>query len=193
MLCGGVPGCGRDSCQSDCGFIVDRESMRSKGLWIGRCDDLRQVSKKHLYPMMKNKKIGIRERLGAFNSLFIREIYPWCASQIITLLIYWTIRGEKLNFRVPLLLATACFTTAVGPITALFTYNLCRPTLRKPWWFVQYSIFSLLVYTDAKNVVARVSLLKEINGRNSVARHSTIGDCPRRGVGAACRACQVGY
>lgn len=99
--------------------------------------------------------------------LFIRELYPWCASLILTLLIYWTIRGEHLNFRVPLLLATASFTTAVGPITAIFTYCLCHPSLRKPWWFVQYSTFSLLIYTDAKNVVARVSLNKQMMGETA--------------------------
>jgi hypothetical protein len=117
---------------------------------------------KHLYPMMTNKHFGLRERFGAFMLLFIREIYPWCASQILTLLLYWTIQGENLNFRVPLLLATACFTTAVGPITALFTYRLCHPSLRKPWWFIQYTIFSLFIYTDATNIVARVALLKQI-------------------------------
>jgi hypothetical protein len=55
----------------------------------------------------------------------------------------------------------------VGPVTALFTYHLCHPSLRKPWWFIQYSIFSLFVYTDAKNVVARVALIKQIMGEKT--------------------------
>jgi hypothetical protein len=57
--------------------------------------------------MMMNKHFGLRQRFGAFMLLFVREIYPWIASQIVTLLIYWAIQGDTLNKQVvPLLLAT---------------------------------------------------------------------------------------
>ena len=88
---------------------------------------------------------------------------PFCA---VTLLIYWTLMGENLNWRIPLLLASTGFTMIIGPVTVLVTYFLCHPSLRKPWWFIQYAIFSFFIYTDAKNICVRVSHLKQIMGES---------------------------
>ena len=41
-----------------------------------------QVSWKHCRKMMFNRHFGLRQRFGAFMLLFIREIYPWVASQV---------------------------------------------------------------------------------------------------------------
>jgi len=41
-----------------------------------------QVSWKHCRKMMFNPHFGLRQRFGAFMLLFIREIYPWVASQV---------------------------------------------------------------------------------------------------------------
>jgi len=52
----------------------------------------------------------------------------------------------------------------IGPLTTINTYFLCHKSLRKPWWFIQYGLFSFFLYTDAKNICVRVSHLKEILG-----------------------------
>jgi hypothetical protein len=126
-----------------------------------------QVSMKHCIPLIMNHNLGLRQKFGMFMLLFIREIYPWIASQIITLLLYWYIQGREFNFLDPLLLSATAFTTIIGPVSTLFAFSLCHPSLKNPWWFVQYAIFSLLIYTDAKNVCCRVAHLKQVAGESA--------------------------
>lgn len=122
---------------------------------------------KHCFPLIMNNNLGLRQKFGMFMLLFIREIYPWIASQIITLLLYWYIQGRDFNFLDPLLLSATAFTTIIGPVTAVFAFSLCHPSLKNPWWFVQYAIFSLVIYTDAKNVCCRVAHLKQMAGESA--------------------------
>lgn len=121
-----------------------------------------QVSLKHCRPMLTNKHFGVRERFGSFMLLFFRELYPWFSMQIIPLLIFWTIRGDHIDWGIQLFIASSVFTTSIGPITVIATYGLAHPSLRKPWWFIQFLFFSLFFYTDLKNIICRVALVKQI-------------------------------
>ncbi|CAB9529325.1 Poly-beta-1,6-N-acetyl-D-glucosamine synthase [Seminavis robusta] len=123
-----------------------------------------QVSIKHLWPMIRNPHFGIRSKLGAFMLLFVREIYPWISMQIIPLLIFWYIRGDNMDWKIPLFITSSIYTSVIGPITVLVTFGLAHPSLKKPWWFVIYAFFSVLFYTELKNVICRVALIKQIFG-----------------------------
>jgi len=126
-----------------------------------------QVSMRHLWQMMRLPHFNMRQKFGVFMLLFQREIYPWISFQIFPLLAFWWLRGDLLDWFVPLFVAATIFTTTVGPGMTMMAYKLSHPTIKHRWWFVQYGIFSTLIYTEAKNIIARVAHLKEVMGESS--------------------------
>ncbi len=68
----------------------------------------------------------------------------------------------------PIFLATTIFTATVGPGQVGFAYRLAHPDIKKHRsWFWQYLFFSLLIYTEAKNIIGRVAQLKQAMGETS--------------------------
>jgi len=126
-----------------------------------------QVSLRHLWQMMRLPHFNTRQKFGIFMLLFQREIYPWVSFQIFPLLAFWWVRGDIIDWMVPVFVAATVFTTTVGPGMTLMAYKLAHPTIKRRWWFMQYVIFSTVIYTEAKNVIARVAHLKEALGESS--------------------------
>jgi hypothetical protein len=110
----------------------------------------------------------IRQKLGIFNLLLQREVYPWISLQIFPLVAFWIARGDVLNWFVPIFVATTIFTSTVGPGSVFFAYRLAHPDIKRHRaWFWQYLVFSTLIYTEAKNVIGRVAQLKQAMGETS--------------------------
>jgi cellulose synthase/poly-beta-1,6-N-acetylglucosamine synthase-like glycosyltransferase len=125
-----------------------------------------QVSMKHCWPMIRSPHNSIRVKFFSFILLFFREIYPWFSMQIIPLLIFWTIRGDHIDWGIYLFIGTSIFTTSIGPLTVLATYFFAHKSVRNPWWFLQFLFFSLFFYTDLKNIICRVALVKQFIGES---------------------------
>ena len=122
-----------------------------------------QVSLRHL-PRMTRGSLGLRQRLGVVHLLGWREIYPWISQQVAPLFTFWLLRGNPpIDWFVPVFVATTVFTLSVGPAQAWFAWRLADPSIKpNRRWFWLYLIASTVVYTEAKNVVARTAHIKEL-------------------------------
>ena len=71
----------------------------------------------------------------------------------------------QLNWLAPALLLTTLFTLAVGPAQTLFAWRLAVPEIReRSSWFWSHLLVSSLVYTEWKNIIARIAQIKELVG-----------------------------
>jgi hypothetical protein len=117
--------------------------------------------------MMRLPHFEARQKLGVFMLLFQREIYPWLSLQIFPLVAFWWVRGDVIDWFVPIFIAATIFATTVGPGMTYVAYRLSHSTIRKKKWFWQYGFFGTLIYTEAKNVIARVAHIKEAMSESS--------------------------
>jgi cellulose synthase/poly-beta-1,6-N-acetylglucosamine synthase-like glycosyltransferase/DNA-binding response OmpR family regulator len=125
-----------------------------------------QVSRKHLWSTLRSEHLTRRQKTGMAFLLGWREIYPWLSLQMIPVLAYkaWH-DGTHLHWVVPSLVLATLFTVTVGPAQTLFAYRLAVPELRaKRAWFWTYLVVSSVVYTEWKNIIARVAQVKELVG-----------------------------
>lgn len=153
-------------------WLISRElaTTTARQIWNQRlrwAQGWTQVSLRHLLSMMRLPHFTFRQKFGVFMLLFQREIYPWVSTQIFPLLAFWWLRGDLLHWAVPIFLAATIFTMTVGPGTVFITYRQAHPSVKRKWWFLQYGIFSTFLYTEAKNIIARVAHLKELLGESS--------------------------
>ena len=78
---------------------------------------------------------------------------------------YWIIRGDDVDWVVPLFVATTLFTLGTGPAQTFFAYRLAADDIRAhPRWFAWYFVIASLFYTEYKNLIARVAQVKELVG-----------------------------
>ena len=129
-----------------------------------------QVSRKHLRLTLRSKELNARQKAGFAFLLGWREIYPWLSLQIFPVLAYTAHRDggvTQLNWLAPSLILATLFTLAVGPAQTLFAWRLAVPELReRKSWFVSYLLVSSLVYTEWKNIIARIAQIKELVGES---------------------------
>jgi hypothetical protein len=99
-----------------------------------------------------------------------REVYPWLSLQILPVLAYTAYRDGgvgHLRWAVPALLLSTLFTVTVGPAQTLFARRLAVPEVRRhSRWFWSYLLVSSIVYTEWKNIIARVAQVKELLGEH---------------------------
>ena len=122
-----------------------------------------QASVEHLTCGINARAFSLRKRLGYFHLLAWRELYPWLSLQILPLIAYWVYRGHRLNWVVPVFVATTLFTFSVGPGQTYFAYQLATPEIRRHRrWFWFHFLVSTPLYTEFKNLIARVAQIKEL-------------------------------
>jgi cellulose synthase/poly-beta-1,6-N-acetylglucosamine synthase-like glycosyltransferase len=130
-----------------------------------------QVSRRHLATGLRSPRLSHRQKFGLVMLLGWREIYPWLSLQmfpVIALMAYKAGGVTHMNWLVSLFIVTTFFTASAGPAQAIFAYRLAAPLIRRERrWFIWYVVFSVLVYTEFKNVVARLAQLKELTGERS--------------------------
>jgi hypothetical protein len=67
-----------------------------------------------------------------------------------------------LDWLIPLFVFTTLFTLTVGPGQTVFAWILAAPEIKRHRsWFWWYLLVASLLYTEFKNVINRVSQLKE--------------------------------
>jgi hypothetical protein len=125
-----------------------------------------QVSMRHCFPLLFSPSLGVRQKLGIFLHLNVREIFPWFSSQVFTLVFYWLVSDRNRDLIRPLLLAYMTYLLVAGPLNALAAYCLCHKTMRNPRWFVQYALFNTFFFVAAKGLFARMAHIKQAIGEN---------------------------
>lgn len=125
-----------------------------------------QVSVAHFWAAIRSRNLTVRNKIGLCYLLLWRELFPWIGLQIAPIVLYWaTILGgiDRINWWIPLFVATTAFTLGTGPGQALFTYRLADPEVKRhPAWFWWYVLASILFFTGFKNLIARVAQVKEV-------------------------------
>jgi hypothetical protein len=127
-----------------------------------------QVSRRHLWRGWTSPRLSLRQKLGFTFLLGWREVYPWLSVQMVPLLAFlaWRDGGlGRLDWWISVFVLTTLFTSSVGPGQVLFARRLAAPEIRRRrGWFWSYVVVASLVYTEWKNVIARVAQLKELTG-----------------------------
>jgi CheY-like chemotaxis protein/cellulose synthase/poly-beta-1,6-N-acetylglucosamine synthase-like glycosyltransferase len=156
--------------------LVSRELAPGsiKALWNQRmrwAQGWFQVSLEHFLNAVRSKNLTPRQKTGAAYLLAWREIYPWISSQVFPIIAFWIYKFhgvQKLDWLVPVFVLTTLFTASVGPGQALFAYLKADPEIKQhKAWFFWFLVFSSLVYTEFKNIIARVAQIKELMGERS--------------------------
>jgi cellulose synthase/poly-beta-1,6-N-acetylglucosamine synthase-like glycosyltransferase len=139
-----------------------------KALWYQRmrwAQGWFQVSLRHLVGGLRNADLSLRQKLGVWALLGWREFYPWIAIQMIPIVAFLAVKSggvDKLDWLIPLFVFTTLFTLTVGPGQTVFAWILAAPDIKRHRsWFWWYLLVASLLYTEFKNVINRVSQLKE--------------------------------
>jgi hypothetical protein len=126
-----------------------------------------QVSRKHLLVAMRSKNLSVRQKAGMVHLLWWREVYPWLSLQMWPIIAFWVWRYgsvHKVDWLVPFYVLTTLFTLSVGPGQVLFGYLNAAPQIRRHRSWFWHFVFWAPLYSELKNVIARVAQVKELMG-----------------------------
>ncbi len=143
-----------------------------------------QVSRRYLRRMLTSPVTTWRQRCGAAFLLGWREAYPWVALQMVPVIAYQLfVRDEQdIHWVLPFFVFTGLFTTAVGPLQALFAWRLSVPEVRRHGrWFLGFLLLWGAPYGEAKQVVNRCAHLREWLGDDGWTVTPRRGTQPREG------------
>ncbi|CAI5963344.1 unnamed protein product [Closterium sp. NIES-64] len=124
-----------------------------------------QVSLRHFTAVMTSRNLSLWQKVGMFHLFVWREVYPWVSLQILPLLAFLAYKMDgfgSINWLDSFYLATTLFTFSCGPAQVVAAYFVSAKSIRKRslWWWM-YIVFSMMFYTEFKNVIARVAHIKE--------------------------------
>jgi cellulose synthase/poly-beta-1,6-N-acetylglucosamine synthase-like glycosyltransferase len=126
-----------------------------------------QVSLRHVIAVIRGSHLTVRQRAGLWTLLGWREVYPWIAIQMIPIVAFLAVEAggvDRLDWVVPLFVLTTVFTLSVGPSQTLFAWLLAAPEIKAHRsWFFSYLVVASLLYTEFKNVMNRISQVKEFS------------------------------
>lgn len=154
---------------SDPGLVsLELAPVTIRSLWSQRlrwAQGWFQVSATSVSAQVVNPLLTTRQKLGMFALLGWREAMPWFATLPLPVMAYLFWRDGAVSLSSPLFLLTTLYTVLAGPVQALTAWRLAVPRLRThPRWFAFYAVMTILVYSEAKNVAARVAQLKHLRG-----------------------------
>lgn len=125
-----------------------------------------QVSVEHFLGAMRSRHLTPRSKLGVIYLLLWREVFPWLSLQIAPIVAFWAVSlggFGRIEWWIPVFIATTLFTLGTGPGQLFFTYRLADPQIRKRRaWFWIYMVLSILFYTGFKNLIGRIAQVKEL-------------------------------
>ena len=143
-----------------------------------------QVSLRHLVAGVTSPALSLRQKIGFLFLLGWRELYPWIAIQMIPIVAFLAVQSggaANLQWLIPVFVLTTLFTLSVGPGQALFAHRLAAPEIKaRSSWFWSYLVVSSLLYTEFKNVINRISQLKEVTSEREwrVTPRTADGESP---------------
>lgn len=130
-----------------------------------------QISLKWILPALRAPQLTLRQKLGMFQLLAWREVYPWVSMQIIPLVAWWAVQAGSLwriDWLVPIFVVTTLFTLGTGPGQLVFAWRLADPQLKRhPSWFWFYLAASTFFYAGLKNAWNRIAHYKEWRGETA--------------------------
>jgi cellulose synthase/poly-beta-1,6-N-acetylglucosamine synthase-like glycosyltransferase len=124
-----------------------------------------QVALRHGWALLRTPHLTPGQKVGAFHLLWWRELHPWVTLQILPLFASWLLIDgpNRINWFIPIFVATTLLALSSGPAQTIFAYLRAAPSLRRSGgWFVSYALLSMLLYSEFKNVIARVAVLREL-------------------------------
>ena len=151
-------------------LLVSRElaPVTMRALWNQRmrwAQGWFQVSYTYLFRGLSSRKVTFRQKLGLLHLTAWREAYPWFANQVIPIIIFWAVKlggAGRIDWLVPVFVATTIFTLTSGPSQVLFVWRLAHRDIRRHRpWLVFYLVVSLAFYTAFKNLVSEVAQVNE--------------------------------
>jgi cellulose synthase/poly-beta-1,6-N-acetylglucosamine synthase-like glycosyltransferase len=126
-----------------------------------------QVALRHLWPILRQPSLTLRQKIGVAYLLGWREVYPWLAMSVWPLFGFLAWRDGGFQLDIPIFMLLTLFTTVSGPLQTLAAWRLATPDLREhPWWFVGAGLANLFFYTEWKNLVNRIAHLKQLRGEH---------------------------
>ena len=141
------------------------------GLWNQRmrwAQGWFQVSIRHLWRGWRSHNLRLRQKLGLTLLLGWREAYPWVSIQMIPIIAFFIYNAggpQNLDWFLPVFVLTSLFTFGVGPGQTLFAWLLAAPEIKAhKRWFWEFLVVAMVLYTEFKNVINRVSQVKEFWG-----------------------------
>ncbi len=124
-----------------------------------------QVTRIRTGPALRAPNLTLRQKIGMFYLLAWRETFPWIAMQIVPIIVFAAVKAGSLaaiEWFVPLFIVITLFVLATGPGQIFFTYRNADPEIkRRRRWFYFYALISVVMYSEYKNLLARVANVKE--------------------------------
>ncbi|MBD0020595.1 glycosyltransferase [Gordonia pseudamarae] len=135
-----------------------RQRMRWSQGWF-------QVSVRQLSSVVTSRTIGMRQRVGMLVLFGWREVNPWVSPMVFGVLLFVLWRDDHLSWATPIFLLTTLYTLSAGPVQLMFAWKLAAPDIRaRTKWFAWYLVFAAPLYTEWKNLIARIAQLNELMG-----------------------------
>ncbi|PFG18792.1 glycosyltransferase [Serinibacter salmoneus] len=152
-----------------------KQRMRWAQGWV-------QVTRTHGIDAARSDWLTLRQKLGVFQLLVWREMFPWLSALMLPTLAFAWWRDGALTWWGWGLLVTAV-TLGAFPVQVAVARSRAVPEIRERgrWWFA-YAVVSLVFYQELKNLMMRVSQLKELAGERHWAvtpRAVPMGSAPR--------------
>jgi cellulose synthase/poly-beta-1,6-N-acetylglucosamine synthase-like glycosyltransferase len=150
-----------------------------------------QVTRAHGRDIGNTFSLNRQQRIGMTLLLRWREVTPWVGQLSVALALHalWVSGGRlgevSVSSWLPLMLLLPL---ATAPGQALFAWVNAVPELRRhKSWFVGYLLVGALVYTEWRNVVARVSHVRELTGAHDwiITPRESRAACADEAPGAA--------
>jgi cellulose synthase/poly-beta-1,6-N-acetylglucosamine synthase-like glycosyltransferase len=123
-----------------------------------------QVSKRHAWGAIADRRLSVRQRLGFVHLLVWREIYPWVSLQMFPIVAYWLWCGRDLDWGVPIWVVTSILTLVTGPFTVVFVWFLGDRSVRRRSWYALYTVTQAVFFMELKNLISRVAQVKDLLG-----------------------------
>ena len=148
-----------------------------------------QTSHRHLRPLLHSERTDVRQKVGVSFLLGWTQVAPWVTVQVLPILAFtaWSRGGfGHVPWLIPLFAALTVFTVSVGLAQTVFAHRLGHRSLgqRHRRWFVLYAMNAAVWYGELKNMIVRVSQLKEFVGDRQwrvTPRTMEVGPDPARG------------
>jgi hypothetical protein len=149
--------------------LVSRElaPVTPKALWHQRmrwAQGWAQVSRRYFWSFTTTPGLTPRQRIGGVFLLGWREVYPWLSMQMFPVLAYDVLirHNHHIHWLLPFFVFSGTFTTAVGPVQALFAWRLAVPEIRRrPDLFLRYLVLTGAVYGEIRSAANRCAHLRE--------------------------------
>jgi cellulose synthase/poly-beta-1,6-N-acetylglucosamine synthase-like glycosyltransferase len=125
-----------------------------------------QVARQHLGAALRSPALNSRQKIGMLYLFGWGEVYPWISLAVYSVLLFAVLHpGTHMGLRYDTgYLLGAMIMFATGPVQAAFAYAVAEPEMRRRrGWFIWYML-ACSPYTEFKNALVRVALLKELLG-----------------------------